>query len=1742
MDKNVNEIQDLFNSELMTNSIPISNPESLYVNNNPNILIETKKYKEDIITKPKKEIKESKVSSTSKMFDINNKIFSDDDMSLNKSNKFVKQNEVNNNKINNENNNSTNSLMLSLNINEIQLDENNDIKKIIPSEIYNHIRYSGNQLINNTKEGLKKLFIYLSDSLNNQKKISGSNDYYYNNDLNSDNLLKIYIYVLSIINKNENKHDIINESLFIINLILPLLPTIYINNICVQLIDKFYCKTAFDELHKNIYLLFKQILRLNQDTFFDKIFSFLKKEKNIKIKLFWKKFIFELIQKNNENFGIDFYFENNENIINILNEYHKENLVHFCLDLFDYDNLNEIESNKDAIELIKCISENRILNNINNTNNNISFNDMILGRVKENETLYIIINNILNKNEEKDIKIINIDEKKMSNDFGSKNNLNSGNYFQGSFGTFNANKKNFFHQQSENKFNNNLEINNNKKESMEKYNNNEIFEVMDNNIIYESKENNNNNFNNNNIETKPLDKKEENNNKINLNDDNIYLYSDKEEESFEENNININSKKNNEDILLKYKNKKSGGGDSLVNYKFSISNKEIMNINNQKNEKKSIKNNNIEKNEKKSINNNKNASKRTSKISEFNEYFNKRNTLNNNLFSSFSSFSSVKKNSNDIKSNINEDDNDDNEDNITKIIENNNLKEQINNNIENKENEEINNNKEIKIKNNIIDFDYNNINENNDNIINNDKFLELINNNEQTNKIKNNDFKNDENNKMNKYNKKNKENNNRFLSFGKNINFDYENCLNIIDKEKWIEKQEQIKLLKNELNINLTKDNYNKSIIPMDSIINLINKKLCDKQQKLVILMLEIVEVILDKLNEIFNEEYLPLLSKSIINNLNDNNIQLRYKAANVILKILTFNKKEFFINELIESLKLDKNNMRIEILTISTNYFSSMKNSSSKKIIKNFFDLLIEPLVLCIEDKFNKIRNLSEELIKESSNYISIDRYYEASKNLYSKVVQDKVNSKIREIYGLEDKNELKKSNVSISSLISNNNDLNKSKNKKQRSKSYDINNNQNTKINNNINNKKYIKKNVGKINKNIEDNNNNKKINQKNNKFNENKNEIDYKNVFKINQNFSELKKYRNNKDIKLGKNFLTIKEKSNMLLNNQNKVYNSNNATDLKPLLQIFTDDFINKCLIPCNKNLTLIIIQLNKVLLSTTEKTFKSDFLPNLDIILEFIIRLFDMNLINKNFDFIKEYINFIIILYEKISTQNTKLSQIEYNIILHSLMFLSKYDKKGIFNCIKNFYKLNSIERILRILFDYNDLNDIDTQKNSIELFLIEFNEGNIHIDNNNILFAKKVLKFFYDDDLIETGKKFFKDIYEKIGNKNFEEILSKLNKQEKNILLKNIDFFPSGNKNKIEEIEEKNTKINMANFKINLTTKNDFENINDKVNNPTIKNKNKLKLINKDNNTIIENQKIKEEQKQIKSIKEINELLIELNTSNDDFDIELYNKENDKNNNNILLTKFKFIAKLKNLFEDSNYLKNKKIIIESIELILDSLSKEINFFFNINTMIEDCINDIMKYTQEIISIFFIISSKQEIISTLNENILNKLIILFLNYLEIDKEEGIANINNIFNDMLQKINKITLNICHKGKRETIIIILIKLISNFKDESDISLLAINILVKLIKVTNFKKINTNDLLIEIIIAVEDENLFNEENNSKINELFLKTLKKLLNQLVIEKKYNILKDYQKAINKCNIQDSKVSVWIQKIIEHNKF
>ena len=417
--------------------------------------------------------------------------------------------------------------------------------------------------------------------------------------------------------------------------------------------------------------------------------------------------------------------------------------------------------------------------------------------------------------------------------------------------------------------------------------------------------------------------------------------------------------------------------------------------------------------------------------------------------------------------------------------------------------------------------------------------------------------------------------------------------------------------------------------------------------------------------------------------------------------------------------------------------------------------------------------------------------------------------------------------------------------------------------------------------------------------------------------------------------------------------------------------------------------------------------------------------------------------------------------------------------------------------------------DFNIKSNIIKENLIEKNEdknttakiGDLKNSNNPKIIKKKIIK---NNAIIYKNKEnFIKEKNNTNNNKLMED--NSLNQIEKNLVG---DF----NNKKILENKINNTKLDSPNKIL----------------------KKKEEVQSNDNNSLKENNDNKID---VTNINEILELINDLSLNNNEIE------KIDEINNNIITNKLKLISILKDLFKNaSNFNNNKKILMESIELILDSLSTELNIFYNINTMNSQCPQNIISYIREIISVFYIISTKCEIIQIIKENILNKLLILFLNYLEIDKEEKISDINNDFNDIFQKINKITLNIIQKSNREEIIIVLMKLISNFKEESNIALLGINCLVKLIKITDFKKIDSVKILTEIIITIQDEELFLGINNNKANELFLKSIKKLLNQLVMKRKYNILKDYQMAINNCNLQNEKVCEWIQKILEHNKY
>ncbi len=89
----------------------------------------------------------------------------------------------------------------------------------------------------------------------------------------------------------------------------------------------------------------------------------------------------------------------------------KKKICRFFLNLFDYKDLNESNSTKDANELLICVSENKIISSNNDKQNIISFKGIILNKTKNDDILNLIIKSIFNKINNTDIKIINIKEK-----------------------------------------------------------------------------------------------------------------------------------------------------------------------------------------------------------------------------------------------------------------------------------------------------------------------------------------------------------------------------------------------------------------------------------------------------------------------------------------------------------------------------------------------------------------------------------------------------------------------------------------------------------------------------------------------------------------------------------------------------------------------------------------------------------------------------------------------------------------------------------------------------------------------------------------------------------------------------------------------------------------------------------------------------------------------------------------------------------------------------------------------------------------------------------------------------------------------------------------------------------------------------------------------------------------------------------------------------------------------------------
>ena len=276
-------------------------------------------------------------------------------------------------------------------------------------------------------------------------------------------------------------------------------------------------------------------------------------------------------------------------------------------------------------------------------------------------------------------------------------------------------------------------------------------------------------------------------------------------------------------------------------------------------------------------------------------------------------------------------------------------------------------------------------NKNNENKITNNKIKDLL-----IKKNNNNLEKNNENNS----------NNNKNIDISKELT---RKLLREIDRGKWIEKKEGIEYI----NSVIDKTNNKISKNGLQDLFELIKDKLNDGNQNFVRMILQLLNHLIISLETqikfFYNNIIYPLLLK-----LSDKNKLIRDECITCIENWIKFQNFEIFATN-IPNLLINNENfeLRLELLNLLSKYKDHIKNTYPKL----FFKELTKSFLTCLQDKNTKIRTLTEELIKNFSNFIPRDKYILELKDIKNTIsdylfnIIDKLLPKLNEENCLEEK-----------------------------------------------------------------------------------------------------------------------------------------------------------------------------------------------------------------------------------------------------------------------------------------------------------------------------------------------------------------------------------------------------------------------------------------------------------------------------------------------------------------------------------------------------------------------------------------------------------------------------------------------------------------------------------------------------------------------------------------------------------------
>ena len=192
--------------------------------------------------------------------------------------------------------------------------------------------------------------------------------------------------------------------------------------------------------------------------------------------------------------------------------------------------------------------------------------------------------------------------------------------------------------------------------------------------------------------------------------------------------------------------------------------------------------------------------------------------------------------------------------------------------------------------------------------------------------------------------------------------------IKLLSSPKWAEKKEACETIEKIL------ISANMRILPngLNTLMTNIKKKLSDSNKNFVKMLVSLLSKLIEAMKSGFKQWAKPI-ALALIPNLADKSQLMRNECQNCFDKWVEFAGFDSLVVHFPKFLTTDNVEMRIEIM----NFFMRHKDKFNKSTGENVYKEMMNPLLVCLQDRSANVRNAAEEIIKISLVYNPINNYY---------------------------------------------------------------------------------------------------------------------------------------------------------------------------------------------------------------------------------------------------------------------------------------------------------------------------------------------------------------------------------------------------------------------------------------------------------------------------------------------------------------------------------------------------------------------------------------------------------------------------------------------------------------------------------------------------------------------------------------------------------------------------------------------